>query len=180
MRIGKIEWNYSLKMQYRNWIRRLYFSHSLTLFLYIAITGSLSLSLRHSIFYEIFHSISASCANFIFPLFGNINYEIIHLCCNLHTIPACPIYASWLCSSCHCLTTVLILCRTNTHTHTHWISQENGKCLRLDSIRSVYRVHLFLSHRVFEQFEGRHERDVNVNGLKAAAAIDATTVSVHQ
>lgn len=117
MRIGKIEWNYSLKMQYRNWIRRLYFSHSLTLFLYIAITGSLSLSLRHSIFYEIFHSISASCANFIFPLFGNINYEIIHLCCNLHTIPACPIYASWLCSSCHCLTTVLILCRTNTHTH---------------------------------------------------------------
>lgn len=59
---------------------------------------------------------------------------------------------------------------------THCESKENGKCLRLDSIRPFYRVHLFLSHRVLKQFEGRHKRDANVNGLKeveddAAAAL---------
>lgn len=86
------------------------------------------------------------------------------------------------CSSCQCLTTVWILSHKHRHTHTHWESQENGKCLRLDSIRSVYRVHLFLSHRVLKQFEGRHKRDVNVNGLKAEAAATtvAATVSVRQ
>lgn len=53
---------------------------------------------------------------------------------------------------------------------------------RLDSIfvRSLHRVHLFLSHRVLKQFEGRHKRDVNVNGLKAAAtaAIAAAVAAI--
>lgn len=129
VRIGKIERNYSLKMQYRNWIRRLYSTHTRVLCLY---RPALAPALRHLIFYKIFHSISASCANFIFPLFGNINYEIIHLCCNLHTIPtplslALSIVSTripYMYASCDSVPAASVwllfgFCRTNTGTHTH-------------------------------------------------------------
>lgn len=103
-----------------------------------SLSAALAPSLRHLIFYKIFHSISASGANFIFPLFGNINYEIIHLCCNLHTIPnSAHSSPSPLCTLpfiCARIVTLFQLplfdyCFDSVaHKHSHiWQSQENGK-----------------------------------------------------